>query len=181
MALIGIITFLVVAIAGGGGYYFWSQSQGDGAAAWASVDQTDPAELRAFLAGQPGALRAEAEAALDALEQARYADARRADTIEAFEAFVADFPRSDNVLAARGRIAELRAQPETPEQVELPEELTAPAEPLDPDLVPPGAATPPPAPVTPPPATGGPVPLSPAPQAEPDAPAEPEEPGPTPG
>lgn len=160
MALIGIITFLVVAVGGGAGYYFWNQSQGGGgAAAWASVDQSDPAALRAFLEGQPGALRGEAQAALDELEQRRYAQARGAGTIEALEAYLADFPDGDNQLAARGRIAELRAQPAAPAETEVGEPLSPdalnPGTPVDPDLVPPGT-------------TGGPVTLQPEPEPLPE-------------
>jgi len=178
IAVIGIVTFLVVALAGGGGYYFWSQSQGGGAfaAAWEELDRTDPAALRAFLAGEPGSLRGEAQATLGALEQARYDAARSGDTIEALEAFAADFPGSSHNLVVRGRIAELRAQPTAPEEVELPAEIIAPAEPLDPDLVPPGTTATPPI-------SGGPVQLQPELDAEPepDEPPAPAEPGATPG
>lgn len=176
MALIGIVTFLVVAAVGGGGYYFWSQSQnGAGAAAaWERVDRTSPAELRAFLEGNPGALRDEAREALSELEQSRYAEARAADSIEALEAFAADFPSNANILAVRGRIAELRSLPATPAENELPAEVTAPAAPVDPDLLPPSATTPEPTP--PPAATGGPVPLQPAqPEPEPETPEEPDD------
>jgi hypothetical protein len=173
MALIGVITFLVVAIGGGGGYYFWNQSQSGGAtAAWAEVDRGDPDQVRAFLAGQPGALRGEAEEALELLEQSRYAAARSTDTIQALEAFVADFPDSESTLAARGRIAELRAQPAAPAEAEAGEALTPealnPTVPLDPDLVPPGS-------------TGGPAPLQPEPEPAPETPPATEEPAPTPG
>lgn len=174
MALIGIITFLVVAVGGGAGYYFWNQSQGGGAAAaWESVDQSDPAALRAFLAGQPGALRGEAQTALDELDQRRYAEARGAGTIEALEAYLADFPQGDNQLAARGRIAELRAQPAAPAETEVGAPLSPdalnPATPVDPDLVPPGT-------------TGGPVTLQPEPEPlpEPEPEPAPQEPEPAP-
>lgn len=178
MALIGIVTFLIVAGAGAGGYYFWSQSQGGAAAAaWEDLDRSSPAELRAFLEGNPGALRDEARAALSELEQTRYAEARATDTIEALEAFVADFPQSSNVLAARGRIAELRSAPaaaaeEPPGEALSPEALN-PGGQADPDLVPPGS-------LSPPPPTNAPVSLTPAPAAEPDPepePAQPPEPG----
>lgn len=166
MALIGIVTFLVVAIGGGGGYYFWSQSQSGAQAAWEAVDRNDPQDLRAFLDGEPGVLRGEAQAALDDLESSRYAAARSAGTIEALEAYLADFPDGDNQLAARGRIAELRAQPAAPPEVETGEALSPealnPVQPIDPDLVPPGS-------------TSGPVPLSPEPEpaAEPEPTPEP--------
>lgn len=172
MAPIGIITFVVVALAGGGGYYFWSQSQGGAsAAAWEQVDQTDADALRAFIEGEPGQYRDDAEEALATLEQASYEAARDADTIDALEAYVGDFPQGTNNLAARGRIAELRAQPAAPAEVEPGEPLTPEAlnpVPTDPDLVPPGT-------------TGGPVPLEPAPQPEPEPEPPAEEPAPTPG
>jgi len=179
MAVIGIVTFLLVAVVGGGGYYFWSQSQsGAGAAEWADVDQTDPAEIRAFIENASGSSRSAAQATLDQLEQSRYAAARQADTIEALEAFVADFPGSDSNLAARGRIAELRAQPaaptETPVGDPLAPEALNPDGGVDPDLLPPGA-------VAPPQTNSGPVPLTPEPEPEPEPePLEqPQEPGPT--
>lgn len=175
MALIGIITFVVVAVAGGGGYYFWNQSQAGGAsaAAWEEIDRSDPAALRAFIETAPASLRGDAQDALDELEQARYASARQTDTIEALEAYVADFPGSENNLAARGRIAELRALPAAPAETEVGDPLSPealnPGQTVDPDLVPPGATT------------GGPVTLQPEPEPEPEPAPPAEEPAPTPG
>jgi flagellar basal body-associated protein FliL len=171
MAVIAIVTFLVVALAGGGGYYFWSQSQGGASAeAWAQIDQSDPDALRAFISGNPGQFRDEAEDALAALEQTSFEAARNADTIEALEAYVADFPQGANNLAARGRIAELRAQPAAPAEAApgepLAPEALNPTAPVDPDLVPPGS-------------TGGPAPLEPLPQPEPEPPTQ--DPAPPPG
>ena len=97
--------------------------------------------------------------------------ARSAGTIDALEAYLADFPDGDNQLAARGRIAELRAQPAAPPEVETGEALSPealnPVQPIDPDLVPPGS-------------TGGPVPLSPEPEPEPESTPEPPAEEPTP-
>jgi hypothetical protein len=157
--LIGIIVFVVVALAGGGGYFFWSQQQNAASTtAWDSVAQNDADALRAFIAGDPGEFRDEAQAALAALEERSYEAASDADTIEGFEAFLNDFPESQHAIAARGRIAELRSlQPaETPGEGELPpiDGLSTP----NPDLVPPGSVTP--APVTPVP-DAGPAPLTP--------------------
>ena len=103
MMLIGIVTFLVVALAGGGGYYFWSQSQGGAgaAAAWAELDQDDPAALRAFLEDNPGALRAQAREALQELERTRYASARGGYDRGAQRSRPI-FPTASNLLAARG-------------------------------------------------------------------------------
>ncbi|HRP10375.1 MAG TPA: hypothetical protein PLK37_05020 [Terricaulis sp.] len=175
MALIGIITFVVVALAGGGWFFLTQSQSGAGAGEWAQVDQTDPDEIRAFIENASGGARSQAQAALNQLDQSRYAAAREADTIEALEAYVADFPRSEHTLAARGRIAELRSQPAAPAETPIgeplaPEALNPGAE-VDPDLVPPGV-------VTAPPATSAPVPLTPAPEPLPEPePENPPEPG----
>lgn len=110
--IFGGIAILILALAGGG-YVFWQnyqaeQAQQDAAARWAQVSRDDPDAIRAFLSGDPGELRAEVEAALAELEQRTYARAQETDTIEAFEAFLADFPESENAIVARGRVAELR-------------------------------------------------------------------------
>ena len=156
MAMIAIATFLVVGLDGGGGYWFWSQQQDaqSTSAAWDSVDTGSADALRAFLSGDPGEYRDEAQAALASLEERSFEAASDADTIEAFEAFLNDFPQSEHAMRARGRIAELQAMPQTPVEEEtadaLPPEETAP----DPDLVPPGSVQPNtgggPAPLTPP-------------------------------
>jgi hypothetical protein len=162
--VIGAIAFVVIALAGGGGYWFWSQSQNSQAAstAWENVDRNDAEALRAFMAGSPGQFRDDAQAALTQLEERSYEAASDADTIEALEAFVRDFPDSEHALVARGRIAELRSLPQEPTEEEL--ETLAPDAPTDPDLVPPG---------TTPEASGGPAPLTP-PAEDPPEPSQPD-------
>lgn len=162
--MIALIALVVVGLAGGGGFWFWQQSQSAQAtsAAWESVARNDPAALRAFINGDPGQYRDEAEAALAELEERTYEAASDADTIESLEAFLFDFPDSEHAIAVRGRIAELRTMTpeETPEgevEGELPGEL-APATPTDPDLVPPGT--------TPEASGGGPASLTPPPAEE---------------
>ena len=140
--VIGIITFLVVAGAGVGGYFYMNNMQGSQAAAsgWESVEQNDASSIRAFLAGEPGEFRDEAETALATLEEQTFDAARDADTIEAFEGFLTDFPESDHAIEARGRIAELRSMPA---EGEVPVEGVTTETLPDPDLVPPGSeATP---------------------------------------
>ena len=171
LGLIAIVLIVLVAL-GGGGYWYMNQSQGSAtASAWEDVAQNDASEIRAFLNGSPGEYRDEAEAALAELDQQTYDAAQEADSIEAFEAFLEEFPDSENAIAARGRIAELRANPPVdpnalPVEGELPPGETPPAA-ADPDLVPPGAVTPLPEP--PPSDESGPVTLTP----EPSAPATP--------
>lgn len=173
MALIAIVTFIVVALVGGGGYYFWSQSQNADAAAlaWQAVDANDASAIRAFLDGDPGDYREQAQQALSQLEERSYEAASDADTIEAFESFLNDFPDSQHALAARGRIAELQSLQPSP----IPgATTTAPATP-DPDLVPPGAAAPVPAPAPPEaPVNSGPAAIT------PPAPEQPPEDAPVP-
>lgn len=168
--MIAIVTFIVVALLGGGGYYFWNQSQNADATAvaWQAVDQNNADALRAFLDGDPGDYRDDAQQALAALEERTFEAASDADTIEALEAFVNDFPESEHAVAARGRIAELQLA--TPAASVDPNAVdpNAPAPTPDPDLVPPGSTT------TPAPTTGGPAPITPP--AETPA----EEPAPTP-
>jgi hypothetical protein len=148
--MIAVATFVAVALVGGGGYYFWSQSQGaqSTSAAWDGVDTSSADALRAFISGDPGEYRDDAESALASLEERSFEAASDADTIEALEAFLNDFPESEHALSVRGRIAELQTLTPTPEEEALPEE----AEATDPDLVPPG---------TTPDASGGPAPLTP--------------------
>jgi len=167
--IIGAFAFLVVAVAGGAGYYFWNQSQNQATTtAWDAVSQNDPDALRAFLAGDPGEFRDEAQQALRQLEERSYEAASDADTIDAFENFLNDFPDSEHAIAARGRIAEL--QTITPTEGETIDPALAPptGEPVDPDLVPPGTtgAAPAepgagPAPIAPPPADPAPAPAGP--------------------
>ncbi len=157
--MIGIVTFIVVAVVGAGGYYFWSQGQGAQAtsAAWEQVDHNDASAIRAFLAGDPGESREEAQQALAQLEERSFEAASDADTIQAFESFLNDFPDSQQALAARGRIAELQTM--TPTTGDSTTEAVPVEGVTNPDLVPPGAATP--APTTPAPTTGGPATLTP--------------------
>src|SRR6185503_14063646 len=105
-----IIAVVVLAIGGSGGYFWWSQQQGARAAATAfeSIDRNDPAALRAFIAGQSGPAKTQAESALSELEERSYEAASDTDTVEALQGFVRDFPDSQHALAARGRIAELQ-------------------------------------------------------------------------
>ena len=128
---------LVAVVALGAGYFFLGQSQSGAtrAADWNSIDSSDSSALRAFIAGNPGEFKDEAEAALAELEERSFEAASDEDSIEALEAFAREFPESEHLLVARGRVAELRtmaseALPPAP----VPEEIaTSP----DPDLVPP--------------------------------------------
>ena len=112
--------FIGVAIAAaaliGGGYWYMTSNGADPAlaTAWENIDINDPAALRNFIAASTGSLREQAQDALAALEENQFDAARDADSIEAYEAFLADFPNSDHSLQARGRIAELRqSRPQT--------------------------------------------------------------------
>jgi len=180
LALIAIVTFIAVGAVGGGGYYFWERGQQSASAeaAWDNIDINSASELRAFLDGNPGALRAEAKQALADLEQSQFDAAREADTIEAFDAFLVDFPDSEHALEARGRIAELQVTPAASPAPAIDPVTGLPIDPVtglpvapaDPDLVPPGALEAPGA--APDTGGGGPVALTP-----PENPAE--EPAPT--
>jgi len=165
MMLIGIITFIVVAVAGGGGYWFMTQNS---ESAYASVDHDSVSALNEFLATDPPAAdRQRARDDLARLEEAALADARAANSIDAWEGFLRDFPNSDEAVFAQGQIQQLRVQQATAPVGENTDTLP-PAEPLDPDLVPPDTA--PPA-TTPAPSTeNGPQSLSPPnePTTEPD-------------
>jgi hypothetical protein len=154
MVVIAAIVFVVVAALGGGGYWFMTQNNASAtSAAWEAVSRDDADALRAFLSGDPGNYRDEAEAALADLEQSTYASASRADSIEAYEAFLNDFPESEHATRARGRIAELRTLTPATTPEALPELPTIPE--TNPDLLPPGTTT------TPAPDTGGPQPITP--------------------
>lgn len=170
MVLIAIVTFVVVALVGGGGYYFWNQSQNADATAtaWEAVDTSSADAIRAFLDGDPGDYRDEAQQALAQLEERSFEAASDADTIDALETFVNDFPESEHALAARGRIAELQSlqpPPAVPDP-NAPLDPNALATPLDPDLVPPGSTTAPAPTPAPPETTGGPAPITPPAQPE---------------
>lgn len=164
--VIGIIAVVALAVIGGGAFYFMTQQGGQSAAAWEQVDRGDPDALRAFIETANGEARTEAQAALRELENNAYQEARAANTIEALQSFLADFPDSEHSIAARGRIAELQSLPPTPVEGELPPGELPPvdpnAPPTDPDLLPPTAAEPStgstPVPLTPPPAESEPLP-----------------------
>jgi TIR domain len=140
MVVIAAIVFVVVAGLGGGGYWFMTQNGAQAtSAAWDAVSRDDPGALRAFISGDPGDYRDEAETVLANLEESTFASAQRADTIDAYEAFLNDFPESEHATRANGRIAELRtltpATPGVTEEVPLAPET-------DPDLLPPGTTAP---------------------------------------
>jgi hypothetical protein len=153
MLVIGAVVFVLVAALGGGGYWYFTQNNASAtSAAWDAVDRNDADALRAFIAGDPGASRAEAEQALADLEERSFEAASDSDTIEAFEAFLNDFPDSEHATRASGRIAELRTlQPAT----ETPTEEVPLAPETDPDLLPPSATT------TAPDTSGGPQQITP--------------------
>lgn len=165
MVVIAAIVFVVVAALGGGAAWYFTQNNATAtSAAWDAVNRNDADELRSFLAGDPGQYREEAQQALADLEERAFESASNADTIEAFEAFLNDFPDSDHATRARGRIAELRTiQPTTTEEA-------VPLEPLpevDPDLLPPGTTT---TPAPTPDTSGGPTTITPPPAEEPTEP-----------
>lgn len=139
MMVIAAVVFVLVAALGGGGYWYFTQNGASTtSAAWDSVSRDDADALRAFIAGDPGSHRAEAEEALAQLEERSFANANSAGTIEAYEAFLNDFPESEHATRANGRIAELRLQqPAT----ETPTEEVPLAPETDPDLLPPGTTT----------------------------------------
>ncbi|MEQ1619025.1 MAG: hypothetical protein ABL883_11870 [Terricaulis sp.] len=106
------IALVALGLVGGGGFFVWRtvQAQQEAAAidqAWAQVARDDPAALRGFIGGTPGSHKEEAEAALNQLEQTRYAAAQAMDTIEALRAFADAFPGTQNAMNAQGRIGEL--------------------------------------------------------------------------
>jgi hypothetical protein len=105
------VALLVAGVLGGGGYWYFTQQQGaqSTSAAWDEVARNDAGALRAFLSGDPGQYRDDAVQALADLEERSYEAASDSDTVEAFEAFLNDFPQSEHAMRARGRIAELRA------------------------------------------------------------------------
>ena len=155
MVMIAAAVFVLVAALGGGGYWYFTQnSASTTSAAWESVERNDADALRAFIAGDPGEYRQQAEQALADLEERTYESAGDADTIEAFEAFLNDFPDSAHATRARGRIAELRTLQPAPDAVATTEVPLAPE--TDADLLPPGVTTTP-APDT----TGGPQQITP--------------------
>lgn len=172
LIIVGLVTFLVVAAVGVGGYFFYDRMQSGqaAAAAWSALDKSDPGALRTFLEGpNVGDFQDEAENALSSLEVERLGEARATDTIEALERFLREFPDSGHALEINGRIAELRTAPPTAAAQIDP--LTG--LPVDPNAPPPVIAGPltPPAPAAPvedSPAPGGPVSLTPPPQPAPE-------------
>lgn len=111
LAVIGVVTFLIVAALAIGGYFFYDKMQTAQASdsAWAQLDKTNPAALRAFIeSGRAGGLSEAAQTALQSLEAQRLSEARQTDTIESLEAFLHDFPDSRSAVEINGRIAELR-------------------------------------------------------------------------
>jgi hypothetical protein len=151
--VIGIVTFVLVAGLGGGGYWYMSQQGAANSLAqtWEDIDINDPAALRDFIERASGSLRSEAEQALRVLEDAEFDAAMEADTIEGFEGFVAKFPDSQYGVRARGRIAELRASQglgAEAEDVAIDPETGLPIE-TDEDLLPPGSLETPEAPMEP--------------------------------
>lgn len=160
MVLIAIITFIVVAVAGGGGYWFLTQN--NNGAAYASIDNESVTALREFLAGNPSdADRERAEADLDRLEAAALADARAANTIEGWEAFLNNFPQSDEAVFARGQIEQLRLQQSSAPPALGPDGLPLPPDGLPPETPAGDTTTTTPAPTTPPASDSGPASLTP--------------------
>mgnify|MGYP001447294118 CR=1 FL=1 len=152
--LIAIIAVVVVAIAGGGGYWFMTQN-GAQATSLEDVDLGSASAIREFLRGDPPAsAREEAEEALAALEQQQFDAARDANTIQAFEEFLRDFPESEQAVFVQGQIAQLRLrEAETAQQTPAATDPIPPSEPANQDLNPPTAPSPSNAPtdLTPPP------------------------------
>ena len=163
--MIVIVALLVLVLGGGGGYFWWSQQQNAHAAsaAWESIDRNDPGALRAFIAAQSGPMRQQAQNALNELEERSYEAASDTDTVEALQGFLRDFPDSQHALAARGRIAELQANAANgaPATATTTATTTTTTQPVNPDLVPPGATATTTTTTTPPATSGGPAPLTP--------------------
>jgi hypothetical protein len=113
--VLGIAALVIVLGGGAAGFMWWQQSQSShaSAAAFDQIDRNDPAALRAFIAANSGTVKSQAEGALSELEERSYEAASDADTIEALQQFLRDFPNSQHALSARGRIAELQANPDT--------------------------------------------------------------------
>lgn len=168
--MIAVIALVIVGLAGGGGYWFMTQNQGAQTTSLEDVDLGSAAALREFLASSPSAAeRDQAREALATLEQQSLDAARDANTIEAFEQFLRDFPESEEAVFVQGQIQQLRVLEAETSGAAPPEAATgAPITelgPTDPDLVPPGT--------TPDASGSGPVPLTPP-------PTEPAQEGPTP-
>jgi hypothetical protein len=160
LAVIGLLSFVVVAGVGFGAYQLVQGGRSNSAAesTWATLDKSDPVALRAFINGQPGRYRNPAESALEELELAELNRAREADTVEAYRHFLAGFPDTRHSAEINGRIAMLR-------QSEAERELMVDEPPMisdTPSLTePPGGAIEAPQDAPPPADLGGPVPLTP--------------------
>jgi len=100
---------VVVGGLGFGGVYFWRQMQNERSerAAWEAVP-ADSSAIRRFLAADPGEYRDEAQDALAQLEAQRSRQANEANTVEALQQYLGEFPDGVHSLAARGRLAELQ-------------------------------------------------------------------------
>jgi hypothetical protein len=111
IAMVIALAAILIGGLGLGGVFAWRelQDRSGARATWASVAKDDPAEIRGFLAGDPGSYRDEALDTLAQLEAQRSREANAANTVEALEQFLADFPDGVHSLAARGRLAELQA------------------------------------------------------------------------
>lgn len=156
---------LALLVAGGGAYWFFGRGDSAQTVSLEDVDVGDPSELRTFIANTASSsARAEAREALATLEQQSLDAARDANTIEAFEQFLRDFPDSEEAIFVQGQIQELRLQESNaPLAPVTTEEIAPPAE-TDPDWVPPAT--------TPEASGGGPATLTPpAPEPAP-APSE---------
>jgi TIR domain-containing protein len=165
MGIVLVIVALLIVLGGGAAGYVWWQGQQSAhasSAAFDQIDRNDPAALRAFIAANSGAAKAQAQGALNELEERSYEAASDADTIEALQGFLHDFPQSSHALAARGRIAELQANPEQGADTTT---LTGVDQPDNGDQVAPGGATT--TTTTSPSPAGAPVQLTP--QSEPPA------------
>ena len=156
MMLIVLIVILVLGLGGGGAYWFMTQQNAQ-TSAYEEVDPNSAASLREFLAGNPSADdRERAEADLAALERATLDAAREANTVEAYEAFLREFPESDEAIYAQGQIQQLRLQETGAPPEGATEEDPLATNTVDPATAPPTTPTPAPAPTT-----GGPAPLTP--------------------
>ncbi len=168
--MIAIAAVVAVGAIGAGGYWFLNRDAATSAetVTFDDVDLGSAEALRAFISStRSNAERAQAEEALVTLEQQSLDAARDANTIEAFEAFLRDFPESEEAIFVQGQIQELRLQeantPAAPATTEAPPtgETTEP----NPDLVPPNT--------TPDASGGGPAQLTPPDPAPAEPPAQP--------
>ncbi|MBY0562801.1 MAG: hypothetical protein K2P58_01345 [Hyphomonadaceae bacterium] len=170
--LIAAAALVAVGVIGGGGYWIVSQNSAD-TTALEDIDISSAAELRAFIASTRSSdERQEAQAALRQLEEYSLDAARDANTIEAFETFLQNFPNSEERVFVQGQIQQLRLrEAQAPQGVELGPATTTTELPagVDPDLLPPDTTF---DPATTPPNQSGPVPLTVPPTEEP-APAPP--------